>query len=523
MDLLPDVIAPLPKGLRESENEALDLFNTAVAEANKNAHIGIEEDIAQKIVDSAGDLRTSMVNFVSQTCNNQICSNNTAVQNDLMNQVWEEECAKRPIESECTDDSCQWMGNRCRKKQDCTAINNEGGCKALPDTSDFVRQNMKRICWGADTETTRGCLHGDLNDPNAPTVSDQCIAFTTMNCPENAAAKKVFSKCAALENEIQDLKALENENIAMGKLTRCQQFSSQLSCDANALCQWNTSTCQTKRASKEIELQSCGKGVLSRQVLSQCKPWVKRNHPDVYWKNTQRLQDDITTAEKMEYQNLQRDNPVTCTAFANNVANCNASGICAWDSTTGKCGSKRAQLQRQLDEKVDRNLTEYCATNACIDKKKSGHKFTCVPFFDGKKLRDCPPGYFEQPQDNLIKYDVPKCDTASCTFCSDGNAPDCFGRRYFKFREQLKTMKSSSVVRGMNQERRESRGCIWAPSTAEKCWLRDIVPGAPQRTIKDVDGVSHQVTSQRSPCIIDNVTQTQALAIQADNLKQKNN
>lgn len=361
------------------------------------------------------------------TCPPCDCPDAETCEKPILDIMWDKECRKKTSKTQCEAQvsQCQWEGGACMKKTVCSQVyrrenstwaggkcsdprftdqeaceanievtNTGTGCNPPPDTNKIINTSLMRACYGVDSDAHRGCIHGDLDDPTAPTVRMGCLGL----CEKGAA------NCPA----------------------DCEPLA-----------------------------KNPAPGTAGFARLRVCQDWYKDNYPEKALRGTEedkRLLDyynSLALALSPEESDTDARSVImtnACSVIGNDDATCSANPDCKWNNASLRCepDSTAVQIQidrlnRKIDKTVADNTRKACGERVCMDTSRSGFKKVCKRILSegtetAQDAQDCPAGYASLPIDeDGIQHDSPPCDEgAQCTVCSGytltPGATACAGR-----------------------------------------------------------------------------------------------
>lgn len=564
----PPVIAINPEGMLAA---SINQFEEAMAAANANATAGVATDIKQELKQQGGNVLVNMVSM--QDCNFQECTNLTemvgkqgcSAQNPLsdalackeycdarraegdtdctcatpetcepsvLDVVWGDECSKRRSQEDCVAqrvmggrsmDSCIWResgsgGYACRKKEDCSVVTQAGdregaGCTPPLAAEAFFKKNQLRACWGKDTGEHRGCVHGDIDDPMAPTVANDCLGLCVVGkgvcsdgvSPNSAFCTKEFhtwarGRCTEDRASTKEMCAKSGGEWVPGK---CSDGASAKKSTCESKKHTWTPSCPSEDQTERLPAKPALPGSTAYRRMLLCQRFAEKNYPFEALKNTEEdkyrmdyydslmlASRPIATCKRLGSQELCGENPeclwksgqcIKSPQYAKSVltsicdtigakSQCDAHSDCKWSSAGQWCEvdgdqveSRRQNLKDSINRRIDENTRKFCYDNVRIDKSVSGYKKVCHRMLAGEDIDDaqtCPPGFHTLPMDEFgIVHDSPTEGTgAEGSVCSSEPG------------EPLKCRKCDSNDQRLCQ-RQETRGdceyqqvCEWAQS-----------------------------------------------------------
>lgn len=508
---------------------SINQFEEAIAAANANASAGVATDIKQTVGKQGGNV---LVNVVSmQDCKFEECTNltemvgkqgcafdgNTAADckehcdkvnaNDadaecmcpdaltcgapMLNMVWNDACSRRFTKETCTvgrsmggrlNGTCEWVGNKCQKKTDCSVVTQAGaaegaGCAPPLAAEAFFKKNQLRACWGEDSDEHRGCIHGDHNDPMAPTVANGCLGLCVVgggSCSDGASLNE--DACAQKSHTWTEARC---SNGASKKQSKCKGTWIKASCsdgvsNSKTACEskrhlW-TPSCPSDDDTERLPRNPALGGTTAHRRMLLCQDFAEKNYPFEalqgteedkyqldYYDSLMLASNPIDTCARMDKRELCGKNPqcmwksgkcLKSPEYATSVLTsicdtmsvehqCAAHPDCKWNGAGRWCevnGDKvklrRQNLKDSIDRRVDQNTKDFCYEKTRIDKSRSGYKRVCHRMLAGEDIDDaqtCPPGFNTLPKDAFgIVHESPTSgDGAEGAVCLGGPCDTC--------------------------------------------------------------------------------------------------
>ena len=482
----PTVIPINAEGLLAA---SINQFEEAIAAANANASAGVATDIKQTVGKQGGNV---LINIVSmQDCKFEECTNltemvgkqgcafdgNTAADckehcdkvnaNDAnaecmcpdaltcaspkLNTVWNDACSRRFTENTCTvgrvmggsmAKTCEWVGNKCQKITDCSVVTDAGaaeGVKCAPPLAveAFFKKNQLRACWGEDSDEHRGCIHGDHNNPMAPTVANGCLGLCVVgggSCSDGVSSSK--SACESKRYlwtpscPSDDMTERLPRNPVLGGTTAHRRM---LLCQDFAEKNYPFEALQGTEEDK-YQLDYYDSLMLAANPIDTCARMDTRElcgkNPQCMWKSGQCLKSPeyatsvlTSICDTMSVQHQCAAHP-----------DCTWNGAGRWCEVNGdQVKLRRRNLKDSIDRRVDQNTKDFCYEKTRIDKSRSGYKRVCHRMLAGEDIDDaqtCPPGFNTLPKDAFgIVHDSPTSgDGAEGAVCLEGDCDVCEGK-----------------------------------------------------------------------------------------------
>lgn len=530
IDKLPEVIDVEEPELVDTS--IVDKFDEAIARANANATTGVMNEVIQAGEDSENEVSAMLANIINQTCDgDQVCTNMETMFGDgngcaagnpvcgtLGSIVWKEQCENKvnrgkPVHLEDHEEDenykqqcegtgrytmCEWNAPQtldsngnvyregvCKMREDCSVVTDlyagqQGKpCGLQGDTQIFVNKGLVRTCFGVDSETTRGCKGGDINDPLAPTVENNCMVFATKeeggeDCDPIAGNEAMMRQCKAFVSARKPLVA------------------------------WNGIDAQRD------ELERLDTLYFAAQVYSSGQECRDRSGGECLDDPNCELVGGDTCVPKS--QDLTNE----CTRFRS-VSECGGA-FCKWDGEMcipdkGLVGQARNTKKTDVEIMMSRNIEEYCEDKMCV-KKSSGYKHVCVPYFDDNgRINDCPSGFAERPEDiHGRRHPAPECQHNSCkddiVQSMKPELPHLFDNNdNFKNDElnRLFIMEKAGINRGISERQCIDKGCDWMPlSVAEpqrnniKCFEKGKDEPCNYCLIRNIDQTNVRISERNS-------------------------
>ena len=506
LENFPPVIAVNAEGLLAS---SIDEFTDAMAAANANASAGVATDVEQAVQKESSNVLINIVSmqdcFFDECTNlaamvgqkgcsrtgdtadckeycrkvhekddkaNCVCPEASTCGESVLHTKWNADCKKRgndtcsvPVKvtnykgTTTEKGACEWgTVSGCLKKKDCsvTTVNDVTtgtGCGLPPLTEAFFKKNQMRACWGVDSDKHRGCVHGDISDPTAPTVVMGCLGLCTRGpgiCSDGKS--RIESSCTKKKHTWNAKTKLCSNGASTDKATCTQQTHS-----------W-TPGCSSADDTVELAKNpTAGTPEYRRMIL--CQDWVNKYYPydavrgtgdDThlldYYDSLMLARNPTEVCGRAKTSGDCKKNGRTCTwkvaygcvknpEFAASVLTsvcdtidstfaCNEHPDCKFNSARMECEvdanileGKRKNIKERIDAKVDANTREFCYNNVRIDNRRSGHKRVCKRMFGSEDVTDaqeCPEGYSNLPVDAYgFVHDSPNCDEGGeCKKCS---------------------------------------------------------------------------------------------------------
>ena len=380
------------------------------------------------------------------TCPPCDCPDAATCEKPILDIMWDKECRKRTSQRQCEaqESQCQWKNGSCMKKTTCSQVyrrenstwtngvcsdpkftdqksceanievtNSGSGCDAPPDTNKIINTSLMRACYGVDSDEYRGCIHGDRDDPTAPTVRMGCMGLCekgTANCPTD---------CEPLA------KNPAPGTSAYARMRVCQDWYSD-----------NYPEKALRGTEEDKRMLDYYNGLaLALNPDDACARRIANRPPETHQKECQ-ASDSGCVFQRGQCVSNPDASPTTvmtnaCSVIGNDDAACSANPDCKWNNASLRCEPDSAivniqidRLKRSIDKKVDDNTREACGNRVCMDTTRSGFKKVCKRILSegtqtAKDAQDCPDGFASLPIDeDGIQHDSPPCNEgAQCTVC----------------------------------------------------------------------------------------------------------
>ena len=507
IDVLPPVIViDAPKKV---ETGAVDRFNKAIEDANRNATTGVVTEIARAAKESNDTTDAILANIISQKCDgDKVCSNleiitgdcrkgveSTRCEKPIGDLVWDSQCKKKVTyfggrkfglrdgtaaendeakeKCEGRNTMCEWESTRdrssrlyngiCKKKSSCAEeiINGRkvgSGCGLQGETQDFMTKSIRRVCWGVDSETSRGCIHGDINDPDAPTVDKGCMKFKTLNKGETCDAP--------LEDDPRD-----PQKAAL--LRACIDTVSK----TKPIVAW--SGVEDGRE----DLERLDKLLYAAKVYDTAKKCVDKSATEC--SQDKNCVYDGSSCLPKSIDSVRNE----CSAMRS-IQTCGGE-FCSWDDGTQLCvpnkkivEQKRDVVRNAIDKRMRENVKTHCLERMCLDESSFGFKSTCVPYFksDGV-IAECPAGFAERPTDvSGRRYPAPACEQARRQ-CKEDIEKDLKTKHINDISQTIHT----GINRGISRAECERKGCMWKENDPVKCFNAEGTEPCGNCLIKNIE------------------------------------
>ena len=533
IDQFPPVVHVDPPP--DVETKTVDLFEQALEDANRNATAGVVNEVAQAAADADDEMKAILANIVNQQCGGDVvCSNMELIMGDCLpgeesqcsetygDRVWSDECEKKvsyfargrrryglrsgsrqdneASRRRCEDGNtmCKWNSSessngtftgQCEKKlcsvQTINGVTTGSACGIQGRTKQLYDKGLRRVCWGVDSETTRGCTDGDLSDPLAPTVDRGCMRFE----------EKKGEEC--------DVPIKDNQNPKDPKYMQ------------------------------------------DRALLRQCMDMVAKDKPVATWSGLEEEKEELARLDKLLYASTVEgsaakcvDHPVSecasrpecaivggsCVAKQvdadarmnecsrmRSITNCQGQ-FCKWDGALDSCvpdkelvSQRRNQLKKEMAIRMEQNTKDFCTKRMCAGSR-GGFKSKCIRYFDDAgNIQECPEGYSDRPTDvNGRRYEAPDCSQARAA-CRAEIEDDLSSVVEKEIIDGISETRHTGINRGISPAECGRKGCAWMPSS---------VPEPRRSAIRCFEKGTDQACSN---CLIRNVEQENTRRAESSN------